>query len=80
MAARPLLFTLTELRGVKLKRRIVISPMCNYSPTDGYINDWQQLRLGEFSQVAAGLAFPEAADAQKDAPITRDELGNWSNE
>ena len=39
MATRPLLFARTELRGVKLKNRIVISPMCNYSAIDGHVND-----------------------------------------
>ena len=80
MAARPLLFTPTELRGVKLKNRIVISPMCNYSAIDGHINDWHVVHLGKFAQGGAGIVFTEAAAVEEQGRITHGDLGIWSDE
>jgi 2,4-dienoyl-CoA reductase-like NADH-dependent reductase (Old Yellow Enzyme family) len=80
MATRPLLFTPTELRSVKLKNRIVISPMCNYSAIDGHINDWHVVHLGKFAQGGAGLVFTEAAAVEEHGRITHGDLGIWSDE
>ena len=70
MAARPLLFNPTELRGVKLKNRIVISPICNYSAIDDYVDDWHLVDWCKFAQGGAGLVFTEAAAATNYARIT----------
>jgi 2,4-dienoyl-CoA reductase-like NADH-dependent reductase (Old Yellow Enzyme family) len=75
MADRPLLFTPAALRGVKLKNRIVISPMCTNSASDGLVDDWHLLHLGKFAQGAAGLTFTEAAAVAKDARTTHSDLG-----
>jgi 2,4-dienoyl-CoA reductase-like NADH-dependent reductase (Old Yellow Enzyme family) len=40
MASNPLLFSRITLRGVTLKNRVVISPMCQYSARDGMADDW----------------------------------------
>ena len=80
MAARPLLFTGTELRGVKLKNRIVISPMCNYSAIDGHVNDWHLVHLGKFAQGGAGIVFTEAAAVEETGRITHGDVGIWSDE
>ena len=34
------LFDPLKLRGVEFANRIVVSPMCQYSCTDGFANDW----------------------------------------
>ena len=34
------LFEPFALRGITLKNRIVVSPMCQYSAQDGFANDW----------------------------------------
>lgn len=80
MATRPLLFTPTELRGVTLKNRIVISPMCTYSAKDGFVNDWHLVHLGKLAQGGAGLVFTEAAAVEMHGRITHGDIGIWSDE
>lgn len=80
MAARPLLFTPAELRGVQLKNRIVISPMCTYSSSDGFVNDWHLVHLGKMAQGGAGLIFTEAAAVEMQGRITHGDVGIWSDE
>src|SRR5688500_1152309 len=40
------LLTPLTLRGVTLRNRIVMSPMCQYSAKDGFADDWHLEHLG----------------------------------
>ena len=80
MATHPLLFTPFELRGVTLKNRIVISPMCTYSAKDGFVNDWHLVHLGKMAQGGAAMIFTEAAAVQAHGRITHGDVGIWSDE
>ena len=73
MADRALLFTPAALRGVKPKNRIVISPMCTNSATDGLVDDL--LHSGKFAHGTAGLNFTESAAVATDARTTHSDLG-----
>ena len=42
----PALFAPLRLRGVELRNRIVVSPMCQYSSDDGMATDWHLVHLG----------------------------------
>lgn len=75
MATRPLLFTPTDLRGVTLKNRIVISPMCTYSARHGFVNDWHLVHLGKMAQGGTGLIFTEAAAVEMHGRITHGDIG-----
>ncbi len=75
----PLLFSPLKLRGVTLKNRIVISPMCQYSAVDGVANDWHLVHLGQFAMGGAGLIFCEAAAVEARGRITHGDLGIWSD-
>ncbi len=79
MASRPLLFTPISLRGVTLKNRVVISPMCQYSATDGLADDWHFAHLAKFAIGGAGLVFAEAAAVEANGRITHGDLGIWSD-
>lgn len=79
MASRPLLFTPISLRGVTLKNRVVISPMCQYSARDGLANDWHFAHLAKFAIGGAGLVFAEAAAVEANGRITHGDLGIWSD-
>ena len=48
------LFTPLEIRGVTLRNRVAMSPMCQYSSQDGFANDWHLVHLG--SRAAGGAA------------------------
>ena len=80
MATTPLLFTPLDLRGVTLKNRIVISPMCTYSADDGFVSDWHLVHLGKMAQGGAGMIFTEAAAVQAHGRITHGDVGIWSDE
>jgi 2,4-dienoyl-CoA reductase-like NADH-dependent reductase (Old Yellow Enzyme family) len=80
MADRPLLFTPIALRGVTLKNRIVVSPMCQYSAVDGRANDWHLVHLGRFALGGAAMVFTEATAVEARGRITHGDLGLWSDE
>ena len=56
----PKLFAPLALRGITLKNRIVVSPMCQYSAVDGFANDWHLVHLGSRAVGGAGLIIQEA--------------------
>jgi len=51
----PELFTPLAMRGVTLRNRIAVSPMCEYSSEDGFANDWHLVHLGSRAVGGAGL-------------------------
>jgi 2,4-dienoyl-CoA reductase-like NADH-dependent reductase (Old Yellow Enzyme family) len=75
----PLLFQPIELRGVRLRNRIVISPMCQYSAHDGHVTDWHLVHLGKFAQGGAGAVFVEATAVERRGRITHGDTGIWDD-
>src|SRR5512144_2983386 len=75
-----LLFAPLELRSVRLPNRVVISPLCQYSATDGFANDWHCAHLAKFAIGRAGLIFTEASAVEADGRITHGDLGIWRDE
>ncbi len=75
----PFLFQPLELRGVCLRNRIVISPMCQYSAHDGMVADWHLVHLGKFAQGGAGAVFVEATAVEKRGRITHGDTGIWDD-
>src|SRR5260370_1421421 len=55
------LFDELQVREVTLRNRIVVSPMCEYSSTDGFATDWHLVHLG--SRAVGGGAAPARGDA-----------------
>lgn len=54
------LFTPLRLRGIELKNRIAVSPMCEYSARDGHPTNWHMVHLGSRAVGGAALVFTEA--------------------
>jgi 2,4-dienoyl-CoA reductase-like NADH-dependent reductase (Old Yellow Enzyme family) len=79
MTSQPLLFSPLTLRGVTLKNRVVISPMCQYSARNGMADDWHFVHLGKMATGGAGLIFTEAAAIEPEGRITYGDLGIWSD-
>ena len=75
----PLLFQPIELRGVRLRNRVVISPMCQYSAQDGHVTDWHMVHLGKFAQGGAGAVFVEATAVERRGRITHGDTGIWDD-
>ena len=75
----PLLFQPIELRGVNVRNRIVISPMCQYCAQDGAVTDWHLVHLGKFAQGGAGIVFLEATAVERRGRITHGDTGIWDD-
>lgn len=74
------LFSPFTLRGITLRNRLVVSPMCEYSSQDGFANDWHLVHLGSRAVGGAGLILTEAAAVSPEGRITPDDLGIWKDE
>jgi 2,4-dienoyl-CoA reductase-like NADH-dependent reductase (Old Yellow Enzyme family) len=74
-----MLFTPLRLRGVTLRNRIVMSPMCEYSSRDGFANDWHVVHIGSRAVGGAGLILTEAAGVTADGRISPWDLGIYSD-
>jgi 2,4-dienoyl-CoA reductase-like NADH-dependent reductase (Old Yellow Enzyme family) len=74
------LFEPLTLRSVTVPNRIAVSPMCQYSSTDGLANDWHLVHLGSRAVGGAGLIFTEAAAVTPQGRISPQDLGIWSDD
>lgn len=74
------LFSPLELRGITLKNRIVVSPMCQYSSIDGIANDWHFIHLGSRAVGGAALIMTEATAVTPEGRISPEDLGIWSDQ
>jgi 2,4-dienoyl-CoA reductase-like NADH-dependent reductase (Old Yellow Enzyme family) len=75
----PHLFEPIQLRGLTLRNRILVSPMCQYSSHEGFANDWHFVHLASRAVGGAGLVFTEAAAVTADGRISPDDLGIWDD-
>jgi 2,4-dienoyl-CoA reductase-like NADH-dependent reductase (Old Yellow Enzyme family) len=68
------------MRDVLFRNRIVVSPMCQYSSTDGFASDWHLVHLGSRAVGGAALVFTEAAAVLEEGRISPEDLGIWKDE
>lgn len=68
-----------KIRGIELKNRIVVSPMCQYTAKDGMADDWHLVHLGSRAAGGAGLVFTEATAVTAQGRITPGDLGIWDD-
>src|SRR6185312_4587531 len=74
------LFDPLSVRGLTLRNRIAVSPMCMYSSTDGFANDWHLVHLGQFAVGGAALVLTEATAVTPEGRISPQDLGIWKDE
>jgi 2,4-dienoyl-CoA reductase-like NADH-dependent reductase (Old Yellow Enzyme family) len=74
------LFTPFTLKGITLKNRIAVSPMCQYSADEGVINDWHQVHLAGLARGGASLVIAEATAVAPEGRITPGCAGIWTDE
>ena len=72
-----LLSPLTQ-RSVTFRNRIGISPMCQYSCTDGVPTDWHLVHLGSRAVGGAGLVIAEASGVEAIGRISPGDAGIYS--
>ncbi|MDR7299036.1 anthraniloyl-CoA monooxygenase [Pelomonas aquatica] len=75
----PPMFTPFQLRGLRLKNRVAVSPMAQYSCVDGVPGDYHLMHLGARALGGAGLVFAEMTCVSPDARITPGCPGLWSD-
>src|SRR5947209_12595523 len=71
------LFDPLNIRGLTLRNRIVVSPMCQYSSNEGFANDWHFVHLASRAVGGAGLVFTEATAVTPEGRISPEDLGIW---
>lgn len=73
------LFDPFTLKKTTLRNRIAVSPMCQYSAEDGFINDWHYAHLAGLARGGAGLVVAEATAVSPEGRITPGCAGLWSD-
>lgn len=74
------LFSPLDIRSLRLKNRIAVSPMCMYSAQDGVPNDWHFVHLGSRAVGGAALVIAEASGVEPDGRISPFDTGIYSEE
>ena len=72
------LFSSIKIRGVELKNRIAVSPMCQYSSLEGLPTDWHLVHLGSRAVGGTALIIMEATAVSPEGRISPDDAGIWS--
>jgi len=73
------LFQPLQQRGLSLRNRIVVSPMCQYSSVDGMPDDWHLVHLGSRAVGGAAVVFTEASAVSPEGRISPQDAGIWSD-
>lgn len=74
------LFSKIKIRGVEIRNRVGMSPMCMYSGVDGMPTDWHIVHLGSRAVGGVGLVMQEATAVSPEGRISADDLGIWNDE
>src|ERR1700730_5536263 len=69
------LFDRLEIRDITFANRVFVSPMCEYSSTDGFANDWHVVHLGSRAVGGAGLVLTDAIAVTPEGRISPQDLG-----
>ena len=73
------MFEPLTLRGVTLRNRFALSPMCQYTATDGHVSDYHAIHYGRFALGGFGLLMVEATAVSPEGRISHGDLGLWDD-
>ena len=73
------LFDPLAQRSLTLRNRLAVSPMCEYSATDGVPNDWHMVHLGSRAVGGAALVIAEASAVSAQGRISPQDTGLWND-
>jgi 2,4-dienoyl-CoA reductase-like NADH-dependent reductase (Old Yellow Enzyme family) len=78
----PSLFDPYQLRGLTIRNRIWVPPMCQFAVTarDGVPTDWHLVNLGSLARGGAGLILAEASGVVPEGRISPHDCGIWNDE
>jgi anthraniloyl-CoA monooxygenase len=77
--APPPMFTPLTVRRLRLKNRVVVSPMAQYLSVDGVPGDYHLMHLGARAMGGAALVMAEMTCTSADARITPGCPGLWTD-
>ncbi|MBS0365354.1 MAG: bifunctional salicylyl-CoA 5-hydroxylase/oxidoreductase [Proteobacteria bacterium] len=77
-AARPPMFLPLTLKSLQLENRVVVSPMAQYSASDGLPDDWHLVHYGHRALGGAGLVYTEMTCVSPEGRITPGCTGLWN--
>ncbi|WP_127792959.1 NADH:flavin oxidoreductase/NADH oxidase [Agromyces sp. LHK192] len=81
-AAGPALFRPITIRGLEIRNRVWVPPLCQYSVTalDGVPTDWHLVHLGSMAAGGAGLVMAEATAVNPVGRISDHDTGIWNDD
>ena len=76
-----MLFDPISLRGLTVRNRVWLPPMCQYTVTarDGVVDDWHFVHYGARAAQGFGLMVIEATGVRPEGRITVQDLGLWDD-
>jgi 2,4-dienoyl-CoA reductase-like NADH-dependent reductase (Old Yellow Enzyme family) len=74
------LFDSLQIRDIKFRNRLFVSPMCQYSCVDGFANDWHLVHLGSRAVGGAGAVIVEATAVEAIGRISPADMGIWKDQ
>src|SRR3954454_9316645 len=80
LVSTPALLQPLTLRGLTLRNRLVVAPMCQYSVADGFVGEYHLVHLGRFALGGFGLVIVEATGVTAEGRISHGDVGLWSDE
>jgi len=78
--SQPMLFSPLDIRGLRLRNRVVVAPMHQYSAVEGFANDWHLVNAGKFAQGGAGLVIMESTKVARNGAGTMGDVGLWDDQ
>ena len=73
------LFSPLTMRSLELPNRIVVSPMGQYSASEGSVSEWHLMHLGSLAVSGAGLLIIEASAVSPNGRLSPNDSGIWSD-
>src|SRR5712672_2610519 len=74
------LFDPFAIRDITFANHVFVSPMCEYSSTDGFASDWHFVHLGSRAVGGAALVLTEATAVVPEGRISPQDLGIWKDD
>lgn len=75
----PDLFSELKIKDVKLKNRIAVPPLGQYSAVDGIVSDWHMVNLGSPAVGGAGLVIAENTAVAAIGRVSPGDSGLWND-
>ncbi len=76
---KSMLFSPYDAGPVRLKNRIVMAPMCQYSSQDGFVAPWHLQHYAARAYGGASLIILEASAVEERGRISPNDLGIWKD-